>query len=568
MCILAGWLPFIRVIIFSALGIVNVSTALAVTDGEVSSVMPTEVEVGSTTELVVSGRAFEEGVTLEACQPADLVTIDSISVPSSTELVATISVVEYAETKSCGVRVFYPDASEASLYPAFNLIEPQPTLPSVLSVTQITPATIYPGSTQTLTISGTGFQEGIQLATCRILSIDSTEFVDDQTLTAVITAAADIGLGWCNLRLVNPDRENVLVSQAIEITEMPPTSEDDNYYAYIPMSLEGHVTVIDTATHAIVDQIEVEGFGPQGIEPHPDGIRIYVGINGSNGQGHEVAVIDKNEAAVIDTIEVGPGPEGMSISSDGSRLYVAMGGIHSLPPDGIDDTMAVVDLNSNEVIAVVPVEDHPWDTAVTHDDSTVFVANAHSETLSIVDAESNTVKLTKNLGDGNNEGDDHHTAVLGIEPDGERLWVAHMHQDILSVHDTVTYEELARINLRDEENCPPAGPNGVRVCEHSMGMAFHPEQRLLYVGLFFSDEVAVISLDTLEEIARVPAGPRPKTLMVHPNGETLWVVNQRIEGSVTIIDTTTLSIINTIPVGKEPIAFGDFILSAPPIQGE
>ena len=65
----------------------------------------------------------------------------------------------------------------------------------------------------------------------------------------------------------------------------------------------------------VVDTITVHT-GPEGVQWHPDGTRVYVGNNGFFGDGTTISVIDTATRTVIDTIvleEDSPGPKGMAI---------------------------------------------------------------------------------------------------------------------------------------------------------------------------------------------------------------------------------------------------------------
>lgn len=331
-------------------------------------------------------------------------------------------------------------------------------------------------------------------------------------------------------------------------------------YAYITNSLSDDITVVDTATDTVVASIG--GFqGPQAIEVHPDGSRLYVANNGLNGEGHTISVVDLATHTIVSTIDLGQygGPEGMAMYPDGSRLYVATGGIHQLPPDGIDDQVVVIDLATETIKAVIPVGDHPWDVGVSPDGSKLWVANAHSETLMVIDPDTETVTDTLLLGDGgNNFGADHHTAVVELSPDGSEAWVAHMHEDRLSVIDTATLAIKQSLDLRDPD-CDPRPPDGGKAtkCEHTMGMAFHPDGSKIYVGRFFKQEISVFDAKTYTELARVTVNKGPKALGMHPDGSRLYFGNQ-FDNLATVFDTTTDTVKTTFAVGTWPIPYGRF----------
>ena len=88
--------------------------------------------------------------------------------------------------------------------------------------------------------------------------------------------------------------------------------------AYIPNYVSDNVSVINTATNAVVATIAV-GKKPYGVSTSPDGSRVYVANPGSN----YLSVINTATNTVVATIAVGNFPIGVSTSPDGSRVYVA-----------------------------------------------------------------------------------------------------------------------------------------------------------------------------------------------------------------------------------------------------
>jgi len=116
-------------------------------------------------------------------------------------------------------------------------------------------------------------------------------------------------------------------------------------------------------------------FGPayaQAPPPDPDDF-TYVTLNEA-GVGR-VAVMHNN--AVLTTILVGGRPTGVAVAPDGSRLYVANAGTSTV---SIINTSLIVpsitDDNVSSVIGWVTVGANPEDLAFTPDGTQVFVANA------------------------------------------------------------------------------------------------------------------------------------------------------------------------------------------------
>jgi YVTN family beta-propeller protein len=66
---------------------------------------------------------------------------------------------------------------------------------------------------------------------------------------------------------------------------------------------------------------------------------------------------------------------------------------------------------------------------------------------------------------------------------------------------------------------------------------------------------------------RIGVGSGPRGVAVTPDGSKVYVANQT-DGTVSVIDTATNAVVATLPVGREPYAFGLFIQPAkPPFAG-
>ncbi len=115
--------------------------------------------------------------------------------------------------------------------------------------------------------------------------------------------------------------------------------------AYVANSGSGTVSVIDTATDAVVATVTV-GTSPVGVAVSPDGSRVYV----ANENSDTVSVIDTATDTVAGTVNVGTFPVGVAVSPDGSQVYVA---------DDVGNTVSVIDTATDTVAATVAVGTSP-----------------------------------------------------------------------------------------------------------------------------------------------------------------------------------------------------------------
>ena len=92
-------------------------------------------------------------------------------------------------------------------------------------------------------------------------------------------------------------------------------------------------------------------------------------------------MIDTVTNAVSATIPIGDPPlGGVAVTPDGSKVYVTQ-----------VTTVSVIDTVTNTVIATIPVGLIPEGVAVTPDGSKVYVTSIVANTVSVIDAATNTV---------------------------------------------------------------------------------------------------------------------------------------------------------------------------------
>ncbi|WP_158515432.1 beta-propeller fold lactonase family protein, partial [Kitasatospora sp. MBT63] len=196
----------------------------------------------------------------------------------------------------------------------------------------------------------------------------------------------------------------------------------DGKHAYVTNSSSKSVSVIDTATKAVVKTIPV-GSVPLWMAASPDGSLLYVtnnGANGDDGVGTTVSVIDTATDTVTKTLTSGKGPIGIVVSPDGARAYVV---------NYTDGTVSVIDTAHGSTEATVSVGAGPMMAAITPDGSRLYVTTS-SDKVSVIDTATNTVTGSVEVGK-NPQG-------VVISPDGRYAYVANQSSNTVSVIDTAT----------------------------------------------------------------------------------------------------------------------------------
>ncbi len=243
-----------------------------------------------------------------------------------------------------------------------------------------------------------------------------------------------------------------------------------------------------------------------GIAFSDGGTKLFV-----SGGGHNKIYLFTNDGERFvgrDSIQVipRPGPEcfltGLAPTADGKTLYVASKTMR---------TLFRVDVPEKKVTDTVRFGHFLYDVLLTPDGRKVYVSIWGGRAVGVVDAV--TMKLLRRIP----AGDHPNKMVLG--PDG-RLFVANANTDDITVVDTHTDEVTETISLLPYEGAPYGStPNG---------LALSPDGTVLYVANAGNNDVAVVDVSQ-PGAARVqgliPAGWYPTAVAVTHDGKTLCIAN-------------------------------------------
>ena len=298
--------------------------------------------------------------------------------------------------------------------------------------------------------------------------------------------------------------------------------------AYITNNDSNSVSVINTATNTVIATIPI-GYGPFGVSVTPDGGKVYIGSFGIN----TVGVIETATNTVIATIPSGPSA-GIAAGQDGRRVYAA---------NFYDESLSVIDTKTNTVIATVPgVGVSPYGVVVAN--QKVYVANWTSPfTVTVVDAATNRVISTIPIASDTN------APGLAASPDGRRVYVTNEIGDNVPVIDTDTDTVIATIPV-----------------PISVSAAVSPDGSKIYIPNR-GNHIAVVDTQTNNVIGSsdfINGGLFG--VSVTPDGRGIYVANYAAD-LVTAVDAATGAITAMIPVGSNPLAFGNFIQPKPTFAG-
>lgn len=215
----------------------------------------------------------------------------------------------------------------------------------------------------------------------------------------------------------------------------------------------------------------------------------------------------------------------------GAVAYVPFeGSLSDLPSS--ENTVLVVDLESQEVLNQIQVGERPRAIASSPSGDSIYVVNAGDGSVSLIDAKTNSVTASVAVG--------RNPQAIAVAPGGRRAFVANLEDDTVSVVDLESWQETVVFAVGDQP----------------IGLEIDASGRL-YVANYGSDEIRVFDSGTLGQLARISL-PSPSHLLIDPLTQKLYVSGQF--RFVFCVDTTSYQIEQAINVGP----FAGPLLMAPP----
>src|SRR4051794_4726888 len=214
-------------------------------------------------------------------------------------------------------------------------------------------------------------------------------------------------------------------------------------------------------------------------------------------------------------------PSGLALDTKG-RLYVANNDPQPPPGTHHPSSVAVYDAKEGkesgrfefaESFGGTP--NFPLAIAVLADGSKLYVASERDGAVYVLDTSDPTkISQVAAISTGS------HPLALLLDKSQRRLIVANAHSDTVSVVDTQSDKVTGTVLLRPEIAKDMAGATPT-------GLALSPDEKGLYVTLGDMNAVAVVDLKDMELEAYVPAGWYPTGVVVSPDGKKLLVANAK-----------------------------------------
>ena len=293
-----------------------------------------------------------------------------------------------------------------------------------------------------------------------------------------------------------------------------------------------NVHIIDPVTNTVVGVIEgIEAGHGAGVAP--DGRRIYV----SDEAESSLDVVDGKTLKVLKRIPLSGHPNNMAVGRDGRRVYVGI----IQAPGGVD----VIDTVSPQRVKTIPTKGTIHNAYVTPDGKYVVAGSIQGKTVNVIDAATEEPAWTLEMDLGVRP------MTFNANPDGSTKWIFVQLSGFngFAVVDFATRREINRIKNPD---LPPGKKTVPEGSDPSHGMAVTGDGKTLVVCSRLNNFLYAYSLPDLKALGGAELGGKGAGwVTLTPDGKTAYVANP-VTNDVSVVDIKSLKEVARIPVGFVP----------------
>ena len=293
-----------------------------------------------------------------------------------------------------------------------------------------------------------------------------------------------------NVHLIDPATQSVVG----EITGLPinhgAAAAPDGSRLYVSSEATQTLDVVDMTTRGVIARLPLTG-RPNNIDISPDGRKVYVAINAQPGA---INVFDTTTLEMVSNIANNGGVHNVYVTPDGRHIVAgSIGG----------KNMAVYDADTEERLwslfdeGVRPIAFETGENGAT---KRLFVQLSEFHGFAVVDFEKRTelarISLPEIPEEERDPGPFNRAPAhgIGVAPDGKTLWVCSRLNGYVYAYSLPELDYLG----------------GVVAGEHPDWITFTPDSKFAYAANANSNDVSVIDIVALEEVARVGVGSSPK----------------------------------------------------------
>jgi YVTN family beta-propeller protein len=275
----------------------------------------------------------------------------------------------------------------------------------------------------------------------------------------------------------------------------------------------------------------------------PKGTTVYITGWSFTSLGTLYAIDTAASPPTVTPVTVGMYPRGVAVSRDGSRVYVA---------NALSRTISVIDAHPPYTVlaTVTGFVGLPWGIIASPVSNRLYVTTVYGN-YSVVAVDTTTNQIVTGVPDLGGL-----PLGIAVSPDGTRLYTT----DYFSgPNGRVWVIDPTRM---DGTNAAVIAT--VTVGPHPFGIAVTPDSKHVYVSNSGGNTVSVIDAATVSSGASSPmitVGTSPQGVSVSSDGSTVFVANWG-SSNLTAISVATNTTRDIAPSGVQfPVAFGNFVTS-------
>ncbi len=304
------------------------------------------------------------------------------------------------------------------------------------------------------------------------------------------------------IHLIDPTNQQIVG----EISGVPvnhgAAASPDGRRLYFSSEAKMTLDVVDTSTMAIIAEIPLSA-RPNNISIGKDGRYVYVGIMQGDGG---IDVIDTERLENVRHIDTGSRVHNVYVSPDGRHIVAGT--------FGGDNNMPVYDVETEQLVfALYPPQQTPgedfmdgvrpiaFDTHADGSTKNIYVQLSDFHGFTVVDFASQReiarielpeVPVSERVPEGTYNRAPAHG--IGVAPDGSSVWICSRLNGFVYGYSLPDLEYIG----------------GVRAGDHPDWITFSPDSRFAYAANGGSDDVTVIDIKEVREVATIKVGAAPK----------------------------------------------------------
>jgi YVTN family beta-propeller protein len=263
-----------------------------------------------------------------------------------------------------------------------------------------------------------------------------------------------------------------------------------------------------------------------------------------NRDDDTVLVLDLDSNTVLTTVAVGSSPTGVAMDVVNGYVYVTNYGSNSV---------SVISIPFQDKTSDIPVGAGPLGVVWSAERKILYVANSLDDTVSVIKGTS--IFTTIDVGDN--------PLGIGVTPGGEYVYVANNGDNTVTVISTKDEDGNEAFTIEETIDV-----DDLDLMEGPYGVVVSPGGNYVYVTNNVSDTVSVIYTYNHEVTSTIDAedgglGEGPLGVAVSPDGFYVYAANN-VSGTLSVVSTSSNTVMTTVDVGAGPWGVdvsnsGDFV---------